>query len=378
MFFRDIIGQEKIKAHLRQTVEKNRIPHAQMFSGSAGTGKLPMALAYAQYINCENRQNGDVCGTCPSCKKIQSLAYADLHFVFPTFNLAGAKTKGSDNFLQQWREKIHENPYFDQIQWALFIDPKGTKQLTIYKDDSDKIIHQLNFKSYEGGYKIIILWLPEKLNLTAANKLLKVIEEPYPKTLFLLITENIDKVLPTIVSRTQLIKFPKLPAQDIEAFLQKKYPELTESQINNFAHIVDGNLVEAEKLAQSDPAETNSLLEDFVQFMRLCYRFNFDDLLSFTDKLSGTGKEYLKNFFLFATRMLRENFLMNIQLQNLNSLSKAERDFSEKFSSFITPENTKGILDEMNLAFLHIERNGNVKLILFDLALKTGKLLRKK
>lgn len=378
MFFRDIIGQEKIKTHLIQTVKKDRISHAQMFSGSAGTGKLPMALAYAQYINCENKQEDDSCGQCPSCKKFQSLAHADLHFIFPTFNLAGAKTKGSGNFLPQWREKIKENSYFDLIQWALFIDPKGTKQLTIYKDDSDKIIHQLNFKSYEGGYKTIILWLPEKLNLTAANKLLKIIEEPYPKTLFILITENIDKVLPTIISRTQLIKFPKLRASEIEAFLTKKYPKLTESQINNFAHIAGGNLIEAEKLANADPEETNSLLQDFMQFMRLCYRFNFGDLLSFTDKLSGMGKEYLKNFFLFATRMLRENFLMNVQLQNLNSLSKAEREFSENFSSFITPENTKGILNEMNLAFFHIERNGNVKLVLFDLAIKTGKLLRKK
>ncbi len=378
MFLRDIIGQEKIKAHLIQTVEKDRIPHAQMFSGDAGTGKLPMALAYAQYINCENRQDGDSCGTCPSCKKFQSLAHPDLHFIFPTFNLVGAKTKGSANFLPQWREKIKENPYFDLIQWALFIDPKGTKQLTIYKDDSDKIIHQLNFKSYEGGYKTIILWLPEKLNLTAANKLLKVIEEPYPKTLFILITEDVDKVLPTIVSRTQLIKFSKLPASEIEAFLQQKYPALTELQVNNFAHIASGNLIEAEKFAQADPTETNSLLQDFMQFMRLCYKFNFEELVSFTDKLSGTGKEYLKNFFLFSTRMLRENFLMNIQLQNLNSLSKAEREFSEKFSSFITPENTKGILNEMNLAFFHIERNGNVKLILFDLALKVGKLLRQR
>lgn len=337
-----------------------------------------MALAYAQYINCENKQEDDSCGKCPSCKKFQSLAHADLHFIFPTFNLAGAKTKGSGNFLSQWREKIKENSYFDLIQWALFIDPKGTKQLTIYKDDSDKIIHQLNFKSYEGGYKTIILWLPEKLNLTAANKLLKVIEEPYPKTLFILITENIDKVLPTIISRTQLIKFPKLRASEIETFLTKKYPERTESQINNFAHIAGGNLIEAEKFANADPEETNSLLQDFMQFMRLCYRFNFGDLLSFTDKLSGMGKEYLKNFFLFTTRMLRENFLMNVQLQNLNSLSKAEREFSENFSSFITPENTKGILNEMNLAFFHIERNGNVKLVLFDLAIKTGKLLRKK
>ena len=378
MFFKDIIGQEKIKNHLRQTVAKNRIPHAQLFSGSPGTGKLPMALAYAQYINCENRNANDSCGTCPSCKKFQSLSHADLHFIFPTFNLAGAKTKGSDNFLTQWREKIKENPYFNQIQWALHIDPKGTKQLTIYKDDSDKIIHQLNFKSYEGGYKTIILWLPEKLNLTAANKLLKVIEEPYPKTLFILITEDIDKVLPTIVSRTQLIKFPKLTVPEIEEFLSQKYPDLTESQISNFSHFANGNLIEAEKLAQADPEETNSLLQDFIQFMRFSYSFNFYDMYAIVEQLNKKGKEYLKNFLLFTIRMLRENLLMHIQLQDLNSLSKAEKEFSEKFSSFITPENTKGILNEMNQAFGHIERNGNVKLILFDLSIKTGKLLRKK
>ena len=378
MFFKDIIGQEKIKDHLRQTVAKNRIPHAQLFSGSQGTGKLPMALAYAQYINCENRQDKDACGTCPSCKKFQSLAHADLHFIFPTFNLAGAKTKGSDNFLTQWREKIKENPYFNQIQWALHIDPKGTKQLTIYKDDSDKIIHQLNFKSYEGGYKTIILWLPEKLNLTAANKLLKVIEEPYPNTLFILITEDIDKVLPTIVSRTQLIKFPKLSVSKIEEFLSHKYPNLTASQISNFSHFANGNLIEAEKLAQADPEKSNSLLNDFIQFMRFSYSFNFYDMYAIVEQLNKKGKEYLKNFLLFTIRMLRENLLMHIQLQHLNSLSKAEKEFSEKFSSFITPENTKAILNEINQAFIHIERNGNVKLILFDLAIKTGKLLRKK
>ncbi len=378
MFFRDIIGQEKIKDHLRQTVAQNRIPHAQLFSGSQGTGKLPMALAYAQYINCENKQGADACGTCPSCKKFQSLAHADLHFIFPTFNLAGAKAKGSDNFLSQWREKLQENPYFNQIQWALHIDPKGTKQLAIFKDDSDNIIHQLNFKSYEGGYKTIILWLPEKLNLTAANRLLKVIEEPYPKTLFILITEDIDKVLPTIVSRTQIIKFPKISVSEIKEFLSHKYPHLTDDQINNFSHFANGNLIEAEKLAQTDHEETDSLLQDFIQFMRYSYGFNFSDMYSIVEQLNNKGKEYLKNFLLFTIRMLRENFLMHIQLQHLNSLSTVEKEFSEKFSSFITPKNTKAILNEMNQAFEHIERNGNVKLVLFDLAIKTGKLLRMK
>lgn len=378
MLFKDIIGQEKIKNHLIQTVKQNRIPHAQMFSGPPGVGKLPMALAYVQYINCKNKQENDACGQCDSCKKFRSLVYADLHFIFPTFNIAGSKTKGSDNFLFQWREKLLDNPYFDLMQWALFIDPKGTKQLTIYKDDSDNIIHELNVKSYEDGYKIVILWLPEKLNLTAANKLLKIIEEPYPKTVFILVTEAIDKVLPTIISRTQLIKFPKLRPSEIENFLTRKYPNLTSLQANNFAHIAKGNLIEAEKLVNLAPETTDTLLQDFILFMRLCYRFNFTDLYSFVDKLSGRGREYLKNFFFFSIRMLRENLLMNLKLQDLNSMSKTEYEFSEKFSYFITHKKAKDILNEMNLAFFHIERNGNIKLILFDLALKTGQILRKK
>lgn len=377
MLFSNIIGQEPIKEHLIQTVQSGRLSHAQMFSGFSGTGKLPMAIAYAQYIFCENKQKRDACGVCLSCKKVASLTHPDLHFIFPTIAVAGYKENGSDNFIKEWREKIIENQYFDMIQWSLFIDPNGTKQLTIYKDDSDKIIRQLNVKSYEGGYKIVILWLPEKLNLVAANKLLKIIEEPFPKTLFILVSEDTDKVLPTIISRTQLVKFPKLSLQEIERYLSDKYPTFSSSQLNHFAHIAGGSITEAEKIVQSNMSDENSLLQDFMTYMRLSYQFDFREILNFCDILNNKGKEYLKNYFLYSLRLLRENFLMNIRLKNLNSLSKEEQKFSENFYTFITPKNIGQLLEAINTAYLHIERNGNIKLILFDLATKSGQLLRK-
>jgi len=221
MFFKDVIGQEEVKKRLIRSVTDERISHAQLFSGPEGTGKLALAIAYAQYISCHNRTETDSCGTCPSCHKYQKLAHPDLHFVFPVFNSPKIKNPVSDDFLKEWRELIHKNPYFNLGQWLSFIDA-GNAQGLIYERESDSIYKKLNLKSFEAEFKVMIIWLPEKMHISCSNKLLKLIEEPPNKTLFLLVTENEEAVISTIRSRAQLVKIPFIDAASIKNALSSK------------------------------------------------------------------------------------------------------------------------------------------------------------
>ena len=359
-------------------VKQNRVSHAQLFAGPPGVGKLPMALAFARYLNCEHPTETDACGQCPSCRKMDIYQHPDVHFIFPTITQANAKQKGSANFLSQWREQLSEQPYFDFMDWAGRISSKGNKQLTIFKDDSDAIIQALNFKAHEGRYKITIIWLPEKMNAVAANKLLKVIEEPYPNTVFLFVSDEPEHLLPTILSRLQRISFPALSVTDIETFLAAKYSHLPESKRENIARIAQGSLLNVEQMLEAGKQEAHSYLEYFIMMMRLSYKNDYKSLLQLSNTLYDNGREDIKNFFLYVLHLLRENFMLNINMASLTTFTQQEMDFSQKFSAFIHPNNVYDLYKEINTAYYHIERNGNVKLILFDLMLKTGKLLRKK
>jgi len=378
VYFRDIYGQEAVKRHLLDMVRQNRVSHAQLFLGPSGVGKLPMALAFARYLNCENPTETDSCGKCSSCRKMDIYQHPDVHFVFPAVTVPNAKQKGSVNFLKQWREQLQERPYFDFMEWAVRISPKGNKQLTIYKDDSDAVIQALNFKTHEGRYKIAVVWLPEKMNGVAANKLLKVIEEPYPNTVFLFVSDEPDQLLPTILSRLQRIDFPLLSRGEIEAFIKSKRPELPLPKVQNIARIAKGSLLNVEQIIDEDKSEKQSYLELFTTMMRLCYKRDYLEIIKFSNMLSDNGREDIKNFFLYVLHLLRENFLLNVNLRNLTGFTQEELEFSEKFHVFIHANNVYALYDEINKAYYHIERNGNVKLVLADLMLQIGKWLRKK
>ena len=377
MLFKDIIGQENTKKRLIQTVKDNRISHAQLFFGSEGIGKLALAIAYAQYISCENKQENDSCGVCMSCYKYQKLVHPDLHFVFPVIKTSSNQHPVSDNFLSEWRKMILNSSYFSVNQWYEFIGTDKTEntQGSIYVHESEEIIKKLMLKTFESEFKVMIIWLPEKMNISAANKLLKIIEEPPPKTLFLLVSENIDLIIQTIQSRTQLVKIPKIDNISLANAVNEKF-NLDKDQLNDIIRLSDGNYINVINNIQSND-EYSYNLDTFIKMMRLAYADKVIDLISWVDSISSIGREKQKGFLEYSIRMIRENYLMNNDIKGIVSLLKDENDFSKKFNKFINQNNIAEITEELNKAYFHIERNGNSKLIFSDLTLKLAKLLKK-
>ena len=250
MYFRDIIGLTDIKKHLIESVQKGYVPHARMIYGTEGIGKLPLAIAYARYLNCTNPTATDACGKCNSCAKFDTLAHPDLHFAFPMVQKKAEKLLVCDNYLPQWRSFLSENIYFDLNKWLQYINAKNAQGM-IYAQESEEIIRKLNLKVYEAKYKIMIVWLPEKMNIECANKLLKMIEEPPALTVFLLVSEDLDKVIPTIRSRCQPIYIRPIEHSDIIEAIQKNYG-LTLSDAQSVAHIANGSYFSAIELIESD------------------------------------------------------------------------------------------------------------------------------
>lgn len=382
MLFREIIGQEATKQQLRQSVCEGRIPHAQLFAGVSGIGKLQLALAYAQYLNCPNRTEKDSCGTCPTCLQYQHLQHPDLHFVFP---IVGSD-ETCDNFLEQWRGIILDKHYFDLEDWhkALGVE---TKQSMIYEKESGEILRKLSLKAYGEGYKTMIIWQPEKMNATTANKLLKLLEEPPQKTVFLLVSEHPEQLLATIQSRVQTIRIPRLETQTIVTALTQK--GVDSGKANDIARIANGSYLSAlKKLDESE--ENRQELRDFISLFRDAYTVGvlkdpqkkYESLkrlrqwsLDMAD--SKVGRERQKHFLQYAQQQVRENFIRNIGEAELNYQMEAERDFSVKFAPFIHNGNVEAIMNQLDLAERQIEQNGNAKMIFFDLCLQMIVLIKK-
>ena len=301
MLFKDIIGQEEVKKRLIKTVEENRISHAQLFLAPEGTGGLPLAIAYAQYLSCENRGGNDSCGTCPSCTKYSKLIHPDLHFILPVASTPKVQKPLTDKFLEEWRAAFLENPYLNPAEWYKAIGLEN-KQGFINVEESNEIIRKLSFKSFESEYKVVIIWLPEKMNKPAANKLLKIIEEPPSKTLFLMVAENLTNILPTIYSRVQMIRIPKPEEKEILLALQQKY-DFEEVIIKDAAHLADGNYLRA--LNFLERAEENELhFERFRALMRLCWTNDIQGILSWVEEIVRTGRESQKQFILYLMPIL--------------------------------------------------------------------------
>lgn len=374
MQFKDIIGQQEIKQRLIQSVHEDRIPHAQLFLGPEGCGSLPLAIAYAQYINCPNRTTEDSCGTCPSCSKYNKLIHPDLHFVYPVATTKSiTKEPVSDDFIAQWRDILLQSPYFSLFQWYEKIEVEN-KQGIISKNESQEIIRKLNLKTFEADYKIMVIWMPERMNAIAANKLLKMIEEPPAKTLFLLVGENTGLMLATILSRTQLIKIPRIQNEALlEHLVSNGYPQ---QQAVDAVKLAEGNLVKAFKILKNDE-ENEANLEKFKALMRLCWTKDVLGLLQWCESMTGIGRERQKGFLGYALRMLRENFILNCQVAELALLTQKENEFSSKFYPYINENNIFQMVEELNKAQYHIESNGSDKIIFLDMALKLIKLIKK-
>jgi len=380
LLFKDIIGQEATKRQLRQAVREGRIPHAQLFTGISGIGKLQLALAYAQYLNCPHRTEDDSCGMCPTCLQYQHLQHPDLHFVFP---IVGSD-EVCDNFLEPWRKIILEQHYFDLDDWheALGIE---NKQSMIYEKESGEILHKLSLKAYGDGYKIMIIWQPEKMNASSANKLLKILEEPAPKTVFILVSEHPEKLLSTIQSRVQTILIPRLETETIAAALQQK--GISSAQASDIARIANGSYLAALKKV-NETAENQQELSDFIALFRDAYTVGvlkdpqkkYDSLKRLKQwslEMAGIGREKQKHFLQYAQQQVRENYIRNLAQPDLNYQLEAEREFSVKFAPFIHNGNVEEIMNQLDLAERQIEQNGNAKMIFFDLCLQMIVLIKK-
>lgn len=369
MYFKDIIGQEEIKRHLLQEVAEGRVPHARLLCGDGGCGTLPLAIAYARYLCCSNRQDGDACGRCPSCVKFDKLVHPDVHFAFP---VKSASTV-SDDFIREWRGLLLQTPYFGLSQWMEAMGVEN-QQPYIGVKESDEITRKLNLKSSAGGYKVMIVWLPERMNADASNKLLKLLEEPPRQTVFLLVSEQPDALLPTILSRTQRLDIRKLPESVLAQALQQKYG-LQAADAAGIAHLSEGNMLKA--LEAIHISEDKRMFFDlFVSLMRLSYQRKLREMKQWSEQVAALGRERQKNLLVYCQRLLRENFVYNFHRPEMVYMTPEEQQFSTRFAPFINERNVIGIMEELALAQLHIERNVNAKMVFFDFSLKMIMLLK--
>ncbi|HRW62286.1 MAG TPA: DNA polymerase III subunit delta [Bacteroidales bacterium] len=374
MQFKEVIGQQKTKERLINTVKDNRISHAQLFLGPEGSGNLALAIAYAQYIACSNRQENDSCGVCPSCLKYKKMVHPDLHFVYPVAtSKAISKDPVSDDYIAQWRETIIENPYISETRWYEIIDVEN-KQGIISKNESQEILRKLNLKTFEAEYKIMIIWLPEKMNAAAANKLLKLIEEPPEKTLFLMVSENSEQIISTILSRTQLVKIPRIDNDSMRNALCDRFG-MTPEKASDIVHLANGNFFDAQNIIHS-VEEDEYNFNQFTTLMRYAYQRKMHEIINWVDDIAQIGREKQKSMLAYSLRLIRENFMLNLQKKEMVYLTQKEYDFSVKFSPFINMNNIQVLYQEFNRAHTDIEMNAYAKIVFLDLALKIMKCIR--
>ncbi|MBQ5715452.1 MAG: DNA polymerase III subunit delta', partial [Alistipes sp.] len=336
MRFADIIGQHDLKQKLAENIDRGRISHAQLFTGEAGVGTLPLAIAYAQYLNCPNRKDGDSCGVCPSCRQISELAHPDLHFVFPV-NKQGKKSGEvilSSDFMPLWREIMGETGgYFTREEWFERLDLGKTLQGIISAKEADEIIRKLSFKSFESEYKVVIIWQAETMNEEAANKILKILEEPWEKTLFLLIAERPDRLLKTITSRTQEIAVPKLDIASLESIASNIADPV---QRRNMARLADGNLLEMRRLTRGEEESSRKESFDlFCRLMRLSYNDKHLELIEWADEVATLTREQQRSMLHHSARLLRESYMLHAGLGSISYLWGEEAAFCNKFAPFI-------------------------------------------
>ena len=350
MLFKDITGQQAAAQQLRDAIDNDRMPHALLISGREGSGALTLALTAAQYILCENHTpDGEPCERCPHCLQIHKLQHPDLHFAFPVVNRKGQSGDDSAvslDYIAEWRDILLRRPDLTYTDWVKFISDEG-KNAQIYKAEASSIIRILSTKPYESDKRVMIIWLPEKINETASNKLLKIIEEPYPKTFFLLVSNDPDRVLGTILSRCQRLNIPPLDP----CWMQPRI----------------------------EPDERQYFFEKFCAMMRLSYMRRIFDMRDWSVEMAGLGRQRQQDFLQYAQSMIRENFILNVSMpegQSVNYMDDQEAQFSSRFHLYVNHRNVEGIMNELAQAEKDIAQNGAAKLIFFDLSLKLIMLLK--
>jgi len=368
MLFQEIIGQNAIKEQLIQSVFENRVSHAQLFLGPEGSGSFALALAYAQFISCTERSRTDSCGNCASCRKYNKLIHPDLHFSYPFFR--GGEKEDSMADLGEWRDLVLSNPYFDLDEWRLRLDAQN-KQPNINKAECLNILHRLSLKAFESEYKTMIIWLPEYLK-NEGNRLLKTLEEPANKTLIILVAQNQDQILNTIISRTQLVKIPALKNEDIVRYLTDN-KDISEAQASRIAYLSDGNMQAALNLLKEDDHDD---FRNFTGWMRMTFADKGAQIIDFVDELSKLGRENQKNMLRYGVQLIRECVMMLSGAESLVHLPSAELDFVKNFSKHLDLAKCEALVNGLEKAHYHIERNANPKILFLDVSLQFVKILK--
>jgi len=358
MQFNSVLGQQNLKDYLIRQFEQQRLPHALLLWGDEGVGKLALAIALAQYISCSQRNGQDACGTCPQCLQYQKLVHPDLHFVFPFAKQKTGTTETCDEHIDRWREAVLANPYLSMDQW-MATQTDNKKEGTIYSNESERILRILQLKSFSGGYKIMIIWQADRMQEACANKLLKILEEPPERTLFILITEHPEQLLPTILSRTQQIHVPHIADSDLESQFSAE-----------IIHLAQGSMLKAQALQQGKQEESNPYLAQYAAFLEAIQTRQLARIRQLSTNWSDQGREWGKHLLTEAQRLTRECFIANMQQADLNYLNPSEQNFANRFCTAFNEFNIERISNELDLAAAQLEQNVSAKILYFDLALQ--------
>lgn len=390
VFFRDVIGQSAVKKSLLAMADEGRAPHAMLFLGGEGCGSLPLALAFAQYIDCTgDKANGEPCGECPACRKIAKLVHPDVHFIFPIAKVGSADD--TDSFLPQWRELFLQNPYFGLPEWNEAMsarkssapadddaDPAAKtttgKQALIAKDAATIIHQKLSLKPYEAKRQIMIIWKPELMNETTSNSLLKILEEPPTDTMFLLVSEDSQKILPTILSRAQTFRIPPISEGDLAQALQVRL-SLDPDTARRMAHIAQGNYVAALRQTRTTD-QTKAQLAFFQEVMRAAWKRDVVKMNTIAESARTFNREQAKSLFLYCQHLVRESFIMNLAQSQLNFLTADEEAFLVKFAPFVHLGNVERLAALFDDCIAKVEQNGNIRMIVKVMVLTLTALIR--
>ena len=372
MRFSEVVGHGEQIQKLRSMADSGKLPHALLLYGPAGVGKTRTALAFIQYLFCSNRVDGNSCGKCPSCLQTSKLNNPDIHFIFPI--IQNKSRSLSSDYNDEWREFIDKYPYMPEEKWLEIIDA-GNSRPMIHVAQSEEILRQSTLSSYGDGYKVFLIWLPERMNLTTSNRLLKIIEEPFEDTLFVFISNNPGEILPTIKSRLQSVEFKSLPEEEIVSYFCKEGKEFDEASA--LARIAKGNMNIATRLVDTD-GELKEFMADFMGVMRNAYSRRMADLKAYADKFASYGREKSIRLLDYFSRMIRESFISNLQCPELEFKTPEESNFIEKFGPFINAANIVELSSEIDRAREDISRNANQKIVWFDMFLELTRQIRTK
>lgn len=371
MKFEEVVSHSDLKQQLRTAIKSGRIPHAQLFLGQEGGGNLALAIAYAQYINCTNRLEDDSCGACPSCIKYNNLAHPDLHFCFPVFGKWDVGSKPSDHYMTQFHELIKMNPYATYQEWMEKISDQKSGLINVHQ--ANEIVVKLSLKPYEAQFQVMIIWMPEEMNTATANKLLKTLEEPPNRSIIIMVANNDEQMLSTILSRVQYVKLKKMQDMDMLAAMNSRF-EIGMEKAREIVNVADGDYNQALKLA-----EMEDINEDITQLIREWFRTSYTmelaKLIPIVDSIAKLSREKQKSFYAYASHVFRQSLAMNNAQEVLRATTN-EKQFVERFAEVSTNEKVPQIISKLEAAIYHVDRNANAKILAMNLSMDLYEVLK--